>query len=236
MWTRARLKNYYLTWEREQPWLADWAYRFFHGGFWRRIQYRLRGKKHEINIHRSAICQGVTFDLGGSSHYIEIGPRCILRNVLFKFSGESHRAILGERVKFIHGGSIHMEDDAGELKIGAKTTFEDTHLAVTGHGKKILIGSDCMFAYDIDVRTGDSHAIVNAAGQKINDERDIILGEHVWVASHCTILKGTEIGENSIVATRSTVTAKFGKNIVLGGSPARLLKEGVSWRRERFIT
>ena len=128
-----------------------------------------------------------------------------------------------------------MEDQGGEIQIGARTTFEESHLAVTGIGRRIVIGEDCMFSGDIDVRTGDSHALVDLRGNKLNPEQDVIINNHVWVASHCSILKGAQLGAGSIVATHSTVTRVFKEdNLLGGGSPASKLKEGISWTRQRF--
>ena len=36
----------------------------------------------------------------------------------------------------------------------------DVHIAVTEPGSKVQIGKECMFANDIDIRTGDSHSIL----------------------------------------------------------------------------
>jgi len=235
VWAGTTLKRYYNYLERKQSPLADWAFRLRHSGVLRGAKYCVRGSSHQIRIHRSAICKGVTFELTGRSHRIEIGRRCILRNVCVKVAGHAHRVTLNEDVRFIRSGEIHVEDEFCELVVGASTTFETVHLALTGHEKRILIGKDCMFAYDIDVRTGDSHAIVDSAGMKINPEEDVVIADHVWIASHCTILKGVVIGQDSIVGSRSTVTSAFGGNVLLGGSPARILKRGISWRRERFI-
>ncbi|MGS0525300.1 hypothetical protein ACU8V7_09025 [Zobellia nedashkovskayae] len=83
------------------------------------------------------------------------------------------------------------------------STFEDTHLAVTEPSSKVTIGVDCMFANTIDIRTGDSHSIIDIKSNKrINYAKNIIIGNHVWVGAHSSILKGATIADNSIVATR----------------------------------
>ncbi len=93
-----------------------------------------------------------------------------------------------------------------------------------------------MFARDIDVRTGDSHSIVSQqSGERINRARDVSIGNHVWVAAHCSILKGVSIADDSVVATGSIVTRSFEKSgIIIGGNPAAELKQGIHWLRERI--
>ncbi|MGU5730950.1 acyltransferase, partial [Aeromonas jandaei] len=51
-----------------------------------------------------------------------------------------------------------------------------------------------------------------------------------------TILKGSNIGTNSIVGTNSVVTGgKMPKNSIIAGQPARVIKNGISWNRESVI-
>lgn len=92
-----------------------------------------------------------------------------------------------------------------------------------------------MFSYDIDIRTGDSHSIINTiSNERINYAKDIFIGNHVWVASHVSVLKGVHIFDNSIIASRSVVTKTFKEgNIIIGGIPAKKLKENVNWAKER---
>ncbi|HEY9752233.1 MAG TPA: hypothetical protein V6C46_04750, partial [Coleofasciculaceae cyanobacterium] len=57
----------------------------------------------------------------------------------------------------------------------------------------------------------------------------------VWIASHVSILKGVSIPDNSIVATRSVVTKSFNmQNTLIGGVPAKVLKNNINWLRERL--
>lgn len=91
-----------------------------------------------------------------------------------------------------------------------------------------------MFAYDIDVRTGDSHAIVDAqTGARINHARDIRIGNHVWIAAHCIILKGVSIADNSVVGTGSVVAPVHEEGVIVAGNPAKIVKRGISWTRSR---
>lgn len=81
------------------------------------------------------------------------------------------------------------EDDNNHIEIGANTTIESKAQLAACEGTKILIGDDCMFSHDIYVRTTDSHSIIDACGQRINEAKSIIIGHHVWVGMQCLILK-----------------------------------------------
>jgi Acetyltransferase (isoleucine patch superfamily) len=53
----------------------------------------------------------------------------------------------------------------------------------------------------------------------------IVLEDDVWIGSGSIILKGITIGEGSVVAAGSVVTKDVSPNVIVGGNPARVLKE-----------
>ena len=63
-------------------------------------------------------------------------------------------------------------------------------------------------------------------------EAEVVIGEHVWIAHGASILKGSLVPENSIVAAKSLVQGAFdGSGLLLAGAPARIVREGVQWKR-----
>ncbi|MDR0792649.1 MAG: acyltransferase [Chitinophagaceae bacterium] len=196
----------------------------------------IKGTKNVFNIDKSALLSNCTFDITGNNNEIEINESSFFNNVTFFIRGDNNKIKIGKCVRFNKGGSIWIEDYGCEAVIGDNSTFENSHVAVTEPNSKIIIGKDCMFAYDIDLRTGDSHSIINSVtNERVNYAQDINIGNHVWVASHVSILKGVHIADNSVVATRAVVTKSFVEsNILIGGMPAKKLKENINWDRERI--
>lgn len=185
--------------------------------------------------HDGAKLWNVRLEVYGDNNTVEIGEGCVVKNVRFYIRGSGHRIQIENGVRFHHGAQIWMEDHDGTLSIGEKTTFEDVHLAVTEPGSTLTIGKECMFAYDIDVRTGDSHSILDAEGKRINYAQDVAIGDRVWVAAHSLIMKGVIIREDSIVAGGAVVTRPFDQpGVILGGNPAKIIKENISWLRRRI--
>jgi acetyltransferase-like isoleucine patch superfamily enzyme len=178
----------------------------------------------------------VEFDIQGNNNSIVFEPGCFLRNVRFFIRGDGHEVLLGRGCRFNNGGRIRFEDCGCVLIVGEKSTFEDVHLALTEPQSRIEIGKDCMFAYDIDVRTGDSHSILcQATHRRLNQARDVQVEDHVWVGPHSMLLKGVSLAKDTIVAAGAVVTRKFHTpGIIVGGNPARQLKDGVTWCRERI--
>ena len=190
---------------------------------------------HGNIIKRSgAFLKRVTFDIHGNDNVIEIAPGAILRNVTFRIIGNRHHIKIGEGCQFNRGGLIWFEDENGQLEIGAGTSIEEAHLAVTEPGRKISIGRDCLLAYDIDIRTGDSHSLLDGStGERINAAEDVTIGDHVWIAAHTCILKGVRLAENSVIATGAVVVKPCDiPGVILGGNPAKVLKENITWAKE----
>ncbi len=196
----------------------------------------IKGTDNVFDIDKSAILCNCTFDIIGNNNEIEISESSILNNVAFFIRGDNNKIKLGQRVRFNRGGTIWIEDYGCEAIIGENTTFEDSHIAVTEPNSKIHIGKDCLFAYDIDLRTGDSHSIIDSVtNERINYAQNINIGNHVWIASHVSVLKGVHISDNTVVATRAVVTKSFAdKNILIGGMPAKKIKENINWDRKRI--
>lgn len=97
---------------------------------------------------------------------------------------------------------------------------------------KLYIGNDVMFSYGIEIRTTDAHCIIDTEGHPINHAKDIIIGNHVWIAQNVFLSKGAIIPDNSIVGACSFVNKAFNKtNTIIAGNPAKICKEGVNWLR-----
>jgi len=178
----------------------------------------------------------VELDIVGDRNRITIGEGCIFYNLKFHIRGSNHVIEIGKNCRFTRSGLIWLEDDGCTLSIGQGTTMVDATLAVTEPGSRIAIGEECMFANDIDVRCGDSHAILDAAsGKRINYAEDVTIGRHVWIAAHTVILKGVTIGENSVIASGAIVTRSCDPGSILAGNPAKVIRSGISWQRERIL-
>lgn len=101
----------------------------------------------------------------------------------------------------------------------------------SAEGCCVEIGNDCLFANPI-IYNSDMHSIFNiSSGSRINLAENVFIGNHVWLAQGVRILKGSFIANDSVVAADSLVNKKYPANSLIGGSPARLLREGISWDR-----
>jgi acetyltransferase-like isoleucine patch superfamily enzyme len=197
------------------------------------VKRKVKGKNNTI-IYSGAILHSVLFDISGNDNVLEIMGDCILTNVIFYIRGNGHRILIKSRCHL--RGKIWLEDDDCSLTIGVNSTFEDVHIAITEPYSRITIGHDCMFANDIDVRTGDSHSIIcKETNERINYAKDVFIGDRVWVGAHCILLKGTSIPDDSVIGSGSVVVKQYtSKGIIIAGNPAKQIKQGIAWTRKRI--
>ncbi len=199
------------------------------------VTKRISGDGNELH-HRNAHLTNVTFDIQGSRNTVSIAEDCVLNGVTFYIRGENHRIEIGKECKLLTGTTIWVEDHDCTVSISDKTQFYGyTSLTVLEAGTKLTIGRNCLFAFDIDIRCSDSHSIIDRnTGLKINKAKDINIGNHVWVAGHCIILKGATISDDSVVAAGSVVTrGSAEKGVILAGNPAQIVKKDITWSWDR---
>lgn len=196
-------------------------------------QKRIRGSL-DLNKSSNTYLWNCKIDVIGKNVVINIGENNLLKNVLFFIRGDNIEVNVANNVR-IDAGEIWLEDNGSNINIGQGTTIKKAHLAAT-EGKSIVIGKGCMFSNNIDVRTGDSHSIINVNfGERVNMPDDVILGEKVWIGAHSAILKGANVGDNVVIATHSVVTKGcYHSNIILSGIPAKVTKENIDWLHKRI--
>lgn len=94
---------------------------------------------------------------------------------------------------------------------------------------KISIGDDNMYGWNISFNTSDGHYVYENGVQKPMEGK-IVIGSHVWIASHCHISKNSYVADDCVVAQNSLVGKRFETSkCLIGGVPAKLLKENVTW-------
>lgn len=111
----------------------------------------------------------------------------------------------------------------GKLVIGEECWI-GRNFKVNGNGN-VTIGSHCDIAPDVTFLTG-GHKIGDAVrragkGKKYN----IQVGNGVWIGSRCTLLGNISIGNSSVIAACTCVIKDVSENMLVGGVPARELKE-----------
>ena len=157
----------------------------------------------------------------------------------------------GGKASIGHGSKISVRGNLC-LGDGFNMTAESTIVCA----KEIRFGRDCLLSWDILVMDTDEHPLFNRheterhetrdpesrspevprpvsndmENERINPDKAILVGDHVWVGCKCVLLKGAEVPSHIVVAAGTILTSAFnGENQVLGGNPPAVLKSDVRW-------
>lgn len=125
-----------------------------------------------------------------------------------------------------HGSKISV-DPKGTLTVGKNLiiTAETTIVC----GKEITLGDGVLMAWNIQIMDTDYHHI-HKDGELINPDATITIGNHVWINSRATLLKGTVIPDGCVIAAAALLNKAYTEpECVIGGVPARVLTSGISW-------
>lgn len=114
--------------------------------------------------------------------------------------------------------------EGGSISIG-KRTFINRFVTIVSRSN-INIGDDVLIGDNVSIYD-HNHLTINlptSYGQQGFTSSPINIKDNVWIGSHSTILKGVEIGKNSIIGAGSVVTKSIPDNELWAGNPAKLIK------------
>lgn len=135
-------------------------------------------------------------------------------------------------------------DNQGTIVIGSdlilNSKYVPAHLA-TGHKGRIDIGDSVSINFGVGisaqdkvtvgsrVRIGPYSMIMDSDYHGVHDRDErtsssVSIGNNVWIATRVTILRGAQIGDNSVITAGSVVSGNIPANVVAGGVPARVLR------------
>lgn len=60
---------------------------------------------------------------------------------------------------------------------------------------------------------------------------DIKIGNHVWLAANSSVLKGSTVGDDSVVAYGAVVSKNMEQRNVIIGGQNRILRTNTNWRK-----
>ncbi|MEH7746151.1 acyltransferase [Neobacillus drentensis] len=185
-------------------------------------------------IHRGSIIFLGTTKTGAVKIGINHGTEGILEYNSKSFVKVSNgsKLIFEGTADFKEGISL-IASYGGEIVIG--NNFSSNRGCCISSDTSVQINEDAMLGWNVHIRTSDGHPIfaLDDLSHKINENRPVVIGKHVWIASNANILKGAIIPDNSVVGYGACVTRGFNENnSVIAGCPAKIVRTGVHWERE----
>lgn len=116
----------------------------------------------------------------------------------------------------------------GNLKIGNDVGMSSTTIVCHNNiniGNYVIIGGNTVI-YDTDFHSLNS----NFRRERTSDlknakQRPVTICDNVFIGAHSTILKGSHIGENSIIGACSVVSGYIPANEIWAGNPVKFIKK-----------
>ena len=166
----------------------------------------------------------------GSNNKIILDDKNSLKisNTHINIKGENNTLKIGKNVK-INDSFLEIVGDNCSIVIGDNSIIgRDCYLSAKEDGTQLTIGNDCMLSRCAKLMTSDGHPIYQDENI-INQAKNINLEDKVWIADNVTILKGVNIGSNSVVVIASVLTKSIPNNSIAAVNPAKIIKENIRW-------
>lgn len=138
---------------------------------------------------------------------IVVGDHAVIHNSKIHVVGKNNKVILHNRA-IINCSDITINGENCFIEIGENTSLNKSKLYSGDADNYIKIGDNCLIGFDCLFMTWDAHSIVDENGRKLNKPGNIIVQDHVWFASNCSVFKNTTIGENVVVGANSFLKNK----------------------------
>lgn len=136
---------------------------------------------------------------------------------------ENSTLICHSDFKLYQGASVYVAPGA-ILELKGKQGFMNTNSTLNCF-YHIEIGDDVGIGDNVTIADSDHHSINGK-----NPTAPIVIGNHVWICSNAIICAGVTIGDGAVVAAGAVVRRDVPAHSLVGGVPARVIREDVVWK------
>jgi acetyltransferase-like isoleucine patch superfamily enzyme len=169
-------------------------------------------------------------------HLRKITSVGVQATVLGKPTVDASDMVVGDHFKIWSTHSRVLVTGWGKLRVGDRVFLNNGVFISCVH--EITIGDDVAIANFAYLTDSDSHGV---EGRRVR-EAPITIGNGAWIGAKAIILPGVTIGSRALVAAGAVVTKDVPDDTLVGGNPARIIRELVypegvtrAWHDEPFF-
>lgn len=197
----------------------------------------------------------VSIQVNGYNSKVVIGKNVLVKGELLIVLGSSNKIVIEDGCQFSYTNQIITEYKSNvkvgfrcivnslqmhsysQIYIGNKVNLGSNNFIIANTNSPIEIGDRCLFASNIQVRSGNGHSIFDLIEQnEISNIKNkcVFIGKHVWIGDSSKIMQGSYIGDESVVGTSTLTTKKYNQHVLIVGSPGKVLRESIVWDDEEI--
>jgi acetyltransferase-like isoleucine patch superfamily enzyme len=149
-----------------------------------------------------------------------------------------HGASIGQGVQIVGPRNVRIGDEFscwrhctlaagvdGFIEIGTHVGLNSNVYLNAASGGRIVIGSDVGIGPNVVMRAASKSTLPGLPmNRQPNIGLTIVIGDDVWIGANVTVLGGVTIGDGAVIAAGAVVTRDVTPGTVVGGVPARVLK------------
>lgn len=171
----------------------------------------------------------------------KVGTKDIFEVLRFIVSPVFYKEIFYKFGYFIHDhvapiSKIHI---AGNPRIHPSASLrcgENIYLGMNSHinqfcciwaspSSKVVMGDNLLMGPGVKIFSSN-HGTDSSSSMNVQSfsEKDIIIGNDVWIGANCVVLSGVTIGDGAVIAAGAVVSKDIPPNTIAGGIPAKVIK------------
>jgi acetyltransferase-like isoleucine patch superfamily enzyme len=161
------------------------------------------------------------------------------------------RIVIGKNIRFHHPicfqgkGTIVIKDHvtfgyhlagSNDNRIILQARFADSEIIIGEHTQimngcelfstaLISIGNHVLLGAGVKIMDSNFHDVDPLSRMSPGESSPVLIHNNCWVGIDVLLLKGSEVGENTVIAAKSLVRSHMESNSIYGGNPARLIKK-----------
>jgi acetyltransferase-like isoleucine patch superfamily enzyme len=196
--------------------------------------YSIKDEKENIIISneeiKSDLLENCKINFKGTNNTIYVEQPTRFENVIVNCNGNNSIVFLGKNTAHAYKINLTLHNSC-YIYFGGETYFNSILSVHLVEHQGIVIGKDCLIAYDVSIKVSDSHLIYKD-NKRINLSKTIIIGDHVWIGQSVILLKGTQVHSGSVVGAGSVGRINAYSNTISVGNPIKVIKNDIVWTKD----